>query len=124
MKALVFDKFGDPSKVLQLQDVPLPEPGPGQVRVRMLASPINPSDLMYISGKYGLTPRPPATPGFEGVGVVEEGSGLLAWRVKGREAGPPGMPPPATPPSPPEMPPEAPRPAFGENTGRPTRCWR
>ena len=87
MKALVFDKFGDPSQVLQLQDVPVPEPGPGQVRVRMLASPINPSDLMVIRGQYGRLPHLPATPGFEGVGIVDAaGPGLLAW-VRGLKPG-------------------------------------
>src|SRR5207248_680848 len=76
--------WGDPEKVLQVRDVPPPLAGRGQVRVRMLASPINPSDLLMIRGEYGRRPRLPATPGFEGVGVVEEGHGLLAWRVKGR----------------------------------------
>jgi NADPH:quinone reductase-like Zn-dependent oxidoreductase len=51
----------------------------------MLASPINPSDLMYTSGKYGLKPTLPATPGFEGVGVVEAtGGGVLGWLRKGK----------------------------------------
>jgi NADPH:quinone reductase len=78
MKALVFDRFGDPSKVLQLQDVAVPEPGPGEVRVRMLASPINPSDLLVVRGQYGRLPKLPATPGFEGVGVIDAaGPGLL-----------------------------------------------
>jgi NADPH:quinone reductase-like Zn-dependent oxidoreductase len=78
MKAIVFGQFGDPAEVLQVRDVPLPEPGPGQVRVRMLASPINPSDLLTVRGTYGRLPSLPATPGFEGVGVVEaRGPGLL-----------------------------------------------
>ncbi|HYV38253.1 MAG TPA: zinc-dependent alcohol dehydrogenase family protein [Gemmataceae bacterium] len=78
MKALVYDKFGEPSQVLRLMDVPVPEPGPGQVRVRMLASPINPSDLLSIRGQYGKLAPLPATPGFEGVGVIDAtGSGLL-----------------------------------------------
>src|SRR6516164_7510583 len=85
MKAIIFDRSGDPEEVLQLRDGPVPEPGPGQVRVRMLASPINPSDLMYIRGLYGKVPPLPATPGFEGVGVVEaSGGGLLARRVMGK----------------------------------------
>jgi NADPH2:quinone reductase len=71
MKALVFERFGDPAEVLQLQEVPLPEPGPGQVRVRMLAVPVNPSDLLVVRGEYGRLPTLPATPGFEGVGVID-----------------------------------------------------
>jgi NADPH:quinone reductase-like Zn-dependent oxidoreductase len=50
----------------------------------MLASPINPSDLVTVRGLYGRQPPLPATPGYEGVGVVEAGRGLLAWRVRGR----------------------------------------
>src|SRR5260370_29738506 len=86
MKAVVFDCFGPPEELLQVRDVAEPgEPGPGQVRVRMLASPINPSDLHYIRGDYGKRPILPATPGFEGVGIVEAaGSGLLARRVPGK----------------------------------------
>jgi len=85
MRALVFDRFGEPTEVLQLRDLPLPKPGPGQVRVRMIASPINPSDLLFIRGVYGRRDEPPAVPGFEGVGIVEEsGGGLLGWRVLGR----------------------------------------
>lgn len=78
MKSIVFDRFGPPEEVLQVRDVPLPEPGPGEVRVRMLASPINPSDLMTVRGEYGRLPRLPATPGFEGAGVIDAaGPGLL-----------------------------------------------
>src|SRR5712691_4345367 len=85
MKAIVFEHCGDPEDVLQVREVPIPRPGPGQVRVRMLASPINPSDLLYIRGQYGKPPPLPATPGFEGVGVVEEsGGGILAKRVMGK----------------------------------------
>src|SRR5438067_2243774 len=78
MKAVVFDRFGEPSEVLQVRDVPTPEPGRGQVRVRMLASPINPSDFLVVRGQYGRLPTLPATPGFEGVGVIDAtGPGLL-----------------------------------------------
>lgn len=86
MKRVVFDRVGSPPEVLRVEDdVPAPEPNRGEVLVRMLASPVNPSDLMYISGNYGLTPALPATPGFEGVGVVEAtGGGALGWLRKGK----------------------------------------
>jgi len=84
VKAIVCDRWGDPEEVLQLREVPEPQPGPGQVRVRMLASPINPSDLLTVRGLYGKQPPLPATPGFEGVGIVEAGSGLLARCFMGR----------------------------------------
>jgi NADPH:quinone reductase-like Zn-dependent oxidoreductase len=78
MKAVVFDRFGPPAEVLHVKEVPRPEPGPGQVRVRMLASPLNPSDLLVVRGQYGRLPQLPATPGFEGVGVIDAaGPGLL-----------------------------------------------
>ncbi|HLJ96883.1 MAG TPA: zinc-dependent alcohol dehydrogenase family protein [Gemmataceae bacterium] len=88
MKAIVFDQFGDPADVLRVRDVPVPEPERGQVRVRMLASPINPSDLLSVRGQYGRRPALPATPGFEGVGVVDAaGPGLLGrWRLGRRVA--------------------------------------
>lgn len=85
MKAAVFDRFGPAADVVAVRDVPKPTPGRGEVLVRMLASPVNPSDLLYTEGKYGLKPKLPATPGFEGVGVVEaSGGGLLGWFRKGR----------------------------------------
>lgn len=80
MRAVVFDRVGPPEEVLAVRDVPTPTPGRGEVLVRMRLSPINPSDLMYVRGQYGLKPETPATPGFEGVGVVEaSGGGLLGW---------------------------------------------
>lgn len=80
MKAVVCERFGEPAEVLQVRAVPEPEPGPGEVRVRMRYSPINPSDLLVVRGRYGRLPTLPATPGFEGVGVVEKvGPGWLAW---------------------------------------------
>jgi len=85
MKAAVFDAFGEPSEVLSVREVAVPEPGPGQVRVRMIASPINPSDLLVVRGRYGVLPRLPSTPGFEGVGIVEKaGPGLLGRWVEGK----------------------------------------
>src|ERR1035437_2729819 len=66
-------------------ELPVPHPGPGQVLIRVAASPINPSDLMFIRGLYGFKKPLPATPGFEGSGtVVEAGSGMMPRFLKGR----------------------------------------
>ncbi len=87
MKAVVFDRFGEPREVLQVRELPDPEPGLSEVRVRMVASPVNPSDLMVVRGLYGRLPALPATPGFEGVGIVEKtGPGLLKF-VRGLRPG-------------------------------------
>jgi NADPH:quinone reductase len=72
MKAIQFDAYGEPAEVLAVADRPVPEPGEGEVRVRILASPINPSDLLYVRGRYsGVEPQFPAPVGFEGVGIVD-----------------------------------------------------
>src|SRR6516225_1723390 len=84
MKAVVFERFGDPADVLQVREVPEPNPGPGQVRVHMLASPIGPADFLTVRGEYGHRPELPATPGTEGVGIVEAGRGLLGRLRVGR----------------------------------------
>lgn len=85
MRAVVFDSFGEPADVLRPRDLPDPVPPPGHVRVRMLASPINPSDLMTVRGVYGQRPSLPAIPGYEGVGVVEaNGGGLFGKALVGR----------------------------------------
>ena len=72
MKAIQFDQYGEPAKVLTVQERPLPEPGKGEVRVRILASPVNPSDLLFVRGHYaGVQPQFPSPVGFEGVGMVD-----------------------------------------------------
>lgn len=87
MNSVVFERFGNPAEVLEIRDRPIPVPGPGEVRIRMIASPINPSDLLVVHGLYPRLPIPPATPGFEGVGTVDAvGSGLLR-HVRGLRPG-------------------------------------
>ncbi|MBI4609023.1 MAG: zinc-dependent alcohol dehydrogenase family protein [Candidatus Rokubacteria bacterium] len=71
MRCVRFDRFGDPAEVLQVHNVPTPSPGPGEALVRMRARPINPSDLLTVRGFYGVSPQLPATPGYEGMGVIE-----------------------------------------------------
>jgi NADPH:quinone reductase-like Zn-dependent oxidoreductase len=92
MKSVVFDEFGSPRKVLRVADVPMPEPGPGQIRVRLVLSPIHNHDLMMITGHYGIKPNLPHHPGTEGLGIVDalgEGVGNLKVgdRVTGGVAG-------------------------------------
>jgi NADPH:quinone reductase len=65
-----------------VREAPIPEPGHGEVRVRMICSPINPSDLLMVRGQYGRLPTLPATPGFEGAGIVEASGGGLLGRLR------------------------------------------
>lgn len=78
MKRVLLKRFGEPADVLEVVESEPLVPGPGEVKVRMVASPINPSDLMTVRGLYGKLPTLPATPGYEGIGIVESaGPGLL-----------------------------------------------
>ena len=72
MKVIQFDGYGEPAQVLAVRERPVPEPGKGEVRVRILATPINPSDLLFVRGHYaGVQPHFPSPVGFEGVGIVD-----------------------------------------------------
>ena len=71
-KAIVYEAHGKPEEVLRIAEQGLPAPGPEEVVVRLKAAPINPADLNAIEGKYPVRAALPATPGFEGAGVVEE----------------------------------------------------
>ena len=72
--ALTYRRHGPPAEALRLERVAVPAPGPGEVRVRMLAAPVNPADLNVVEGVYPLRPvldDEPVVGGNEGVGVVE-----------------------------------------------------
>lgn len=71
MQQLRFSAFGAPSDVLHQVEVEAPQPGPGQVRVKLTARPINPADMLNIMGLYGTPPALPAIGGMEGVGIVD-----------------------------------------------------
>jgi len=68
MKAICLHTFGEP-EVMQLEEVPDPQPGPGQVVVRVQAVGVNPVETYIRSGIY---PKPPTpyTPGNDGAGVI------------------------------------------------------
>jgi len=71
MKALIFRSTGEPKTVLELAEIPTPPLTRGEALVRVLVSPINASDLHMVRGRYGYQPELPASPGIEGVGIVE-----------------------------------------------------
>lgn len=59
------------AEALQLVERTCPHPGPGQVRIRMLARPVNPADLLLLDGRHVYTPSLPAVVGIEGAGLIE-----------------------------------------------------
>jgi NADPH2:quinone reductase len=82
MQAILLEEIGGPLKVRQ---IPVPQPGRGEVLVRMAASPINPSDLGFLKGSYDSQKTIPVVPGFEGSGtVVASGPGLLPRLLVGK----------------------------------------
>lgn len=72
MKALVLEEYGQP---LKLKEVPVPKPRKNEVLVKVECSPLNPMDLSFIKGSYSSAKKLPATPGFEGSGVVVASGG-------------------------------------------------
>src|SRR6266850_1624268 len=78
MKAIQIEAFGNPAEVLKLVDIPdVGAPSEGEVVIALEASPINMSDLLMISGRYGYRPKLPSVMGTEGVGrVIAVGGGV------------------------------------------------
>ena len=70
INAAVYETHGNPADVLRVESRRWPTPAEGEAVVKMRAAPINPADLNQIEGKYPIRPALPATPGFEGAGVV------------------------------------------------------
>jgi NADPH:quinone reductase len=65
------NEFGGP-EVLRLEEVPTPQPGPGELLVRMHAAGVNPVETYIRAGSYARLPQLPYTPGNDGAGVVEQ----------------------------------------------------
>ena len=111
MKSTYLRNFTQDAEDIEIIDVAKPEPGPGEVCVRMLFSPVNPSDLNLVHGTYNAAlqrmiwnqeagpdgpfffdpehgsqcPSPPYALGGEGMGIVESvGSGFFARRLAGK----------------------------------------
>jgi len=82
MKAVQLRAFGKATTAPELAETDAPEPGAGQVVVALEAAPINPSDLLLITGHYGYRPALPAVLGAEGVGrIVAVGPGVDPVRI-------------------------------------------
>ncbi|XP_067867704.1 enoyl-[acyl-carrier-protein] reductase, mitochondrial isoform X2 [Heterodontus francisci] len=98
-EALVYHKHGEPLRVIQLETLEPPQLGDSDIRVQMLAAPINPSDMNMVQGTYPILPDLPAVGGNEGVGqvlavgskvtnlkpgdwVIPSDTGLGTWRIE------------------------------------------
>jgi trans-2-enoyl-CoA reductase len=83
IKAIVYERHGNPAEVLQIQTRPWPTPAADEAVVQMRAAPINPADINAIEGKYPGRREVPAVPGFEGAGVVVEVGAGVSTITKG-----------------------------------------
>ena len=93
MRAWQVERIGEPRDVLTLTEVPDPEPGPGQVLVRVLGAATNFPDVLMCRGGYQVRPPLPYTPGIELCGeVVAAGPGVADVSVGDRVIGGPAMP--------------------------------
>ncbi len=83
MKAGFYERTGAPQDIIQIGDMPTPRPGPGQVRVKIHVSGINPSDLKRATGWAGAPmAHPRVIPNNDGAGVIDAiGDGVAATRI-------------------------------------------
>ncbi|MDX1393340.1 MAG: zinc-binding dehydrogenase [Gemmatimonadota bacterium] len=77
--AILIDRLGPPDVFVE-REVPLPDPGPGEVHIRVEAAGVNFADVMMRVGLYGTVPPRPFSPGFEIAGTIERvGDGVEEW---------------------------------------------
>ena len=83
MRAALYDQVGPAAEVLQLIDLPDPQPAPGELRVRLQCSGVNPSDVKSRAGlRSRVLPVPRIIPHSDGMGVVDAvGDGVSAQRI-------------------------------------------
>jgi NADPH:quinone reductase len=85
-RAMMITRPGGP-EVLQPVDLPVVEPGPGEVRVRVRACGVGATDLTMLTGSYAFAPKPPLVGGYEIAGIVEAlGAGVSGFHVGQRVA--------------------------------------
>lgn len=83
MRSIIHCTFGEPAEVLQLAEMPLPEPQAGEVRIKTILSPMHNHDVWTVRGNYGYKPELPAIGGSEAVGFID----ALGDRVTGFQLG-------------------------------------
>lgn len=87
MRAITHNTFGNPADVLQVTEKEIPNPGPGQARIRVTLATIHNHDLWTVKGSYGFVPDLPAAAGTEAVGIVDAlGEGVEGLQVGQRVA--------------------------------------
>ena len=84
LKYIEFSQLGNPADVLEVKEDDSRSLKGGEVRARVLAVPINPSDLLQIEGNYGIDPVLPYKPGKEGIGRVLEISPEIKHLIVGQ----------------------------------------
>jgi NADPH2:quinone reductase len=88
VKAWQVSRLGEPAEVLDLAEIPDPEPGPGQLAVRVLGAAANFFDALMCRGEYQVKPDLPFTPGTELCGeIVALGDGVTGFAVGDRVLG-------------------------------------
>lgn len=91
MQTIYFNNIGDPKEVLEIGNIMNLEPNENEVRIKVLASPINPADILFVNGVYRIKPILPQIAGLEGVGIVDKVGknvsiplkSLVSFRYKG-----------------------------------------
>jgi NADPH2:quinone reductase len=82
VKAVWYERTGAAPDVLSFGEMPTPEAGPGEVRVRLEASGVNPSDVGRRAGSYRAMEYPRVIPNSDGAGIVDQvGDGVTRLRV-------------------------------------------
>ena len=69
---------------MKIIEKPFSEPQPGEVLVKMDASPVNPSDIAFLRGMYNVNKALPAVPGFEGTGIIIKAGDETSENLSGR----------------------------------------
>ena len=84
MRSVIHTSFGEPAEVLVAGDRPVPQPGPHEVRIKTILSPIHNHDLWTVRGSYGFKPELPAIGGSEAVGTIDAVGGDVTGATIGQ----------------------------------------